>query len=296
MLKEIWASGKILDSSSTGRFFRDYLDGRFSEDGLGVLYKVYGIGEGSSGFRYITGPQKEGATRGKYYQEVPAGRLDGTKQDDLRAIENYFDYAGYFGNCRHEGGVPFRSGKKPEILIKDIIEFTTTEEDIVLDFHLGSGTTCAVAHKMSRKYIGIEQLDYGTSDSVQRLKNVIDGDKTGISEEFNWKGGGSFTYAELAQANQLFVNKIQDSKNTKELLKVWDKMKEIAFLSYKIKPEEIDSSKKDFEALSFKDQQRFFVSILDKNLLYVPYSEIDDKTYSISKEDKELNKKFYGDK
>jgi adenine-specific DNA-methyltransferase len=128
-------------------------------------------------------------------------------------------------------------------------------------------------------------MDYIETVTKERIKKVIEENKT-----------GSFVYAELAKANQLFVDKIQNTKNTKELLKVWDEMKKTAFLSYKVKPEEIDSSKKEFEALSFEDQQRFLISILDKNLLYVPYSEIDDKAYSISKEDKELNKKFYGDK
>ena len=63
LLKEVWASGKILDQSSTGRFFRDHLTGRYKEDGYGVLYKVYGIGEGSSGFRYITGPRRRALQR-----------------------------------------------------------------------------------------------------------------------------------------------------------------------------------------------------------------------------------------
>lgn len=196
----------------------------------------------------------------------------------------------------NEGGVTLGRGKKPEQLLKRIISISTKENDLVLDYHLGSGTTCAVAHKMGRRYIGIEQLDYGNNDSVVRLQNVINGDTTGVSKSVKWQSGGSFVYAELAQANQIFVDKIQNSKNTKELLKVWDEMKSTAFLSYKVKPEEIDATKKNFETLSFEDQQRFLVSTLDKNLLYIPYSEIDDKTYGVSKEDKELNRMFYGDK
>lgn len=197
-----------------------------------------------------------------------------------------------------EGGVTLENGKKPEYLLKTIIELITGKNDIVLDYHLGSGTTAAVAHKMSRQYIGIEQLDYDENDSVVRLNNVIRGDKSGISEldDIKWQGGGSFIYVELAQANQIFVDKIQDSKNTKELLKVWGEMKTTAFLSYKIKPEDIDATKKDFESLSFEDQQKFLISILDKNLLYVPYSEIEDATYRVSQEDIDLNHKFYTNK
>lgn len=165
------------------------------------------------------------------------------------------------------------------------------KDAIVLDFFGGSGTTAHAVLMLNkedggnRKFIICEQMFYVENVTRERIRKVTENDKS-----------GSFIYAELNQANQLFVDKIQDTKNTKELLKVWDEMKKTAFLSYKVKPEEIDSSKKEFEALSFEDQQRFLVSILDKNLLYVPYSEIDDKAYSISKEDKELNKKFYADK
>jgi adenine-specific DNA-methyltransferase len=76
----------------------------------------------------------------------------------------------------NEGGVKLKKGKKPEKLIKRIIQLTTSENDIVLDYHLGSGTTAAVAHKMNRQYIGIEQLNYGENDSVVRLQNVIKGE------------------------------------------------------------------------------------------------------------------------
>ena len=197
-------------------------------------------------------------------------------------------------DLHNEGGVSFKKGKKPEKLISRIMELSTKEDDLVMDFHLGSGTTSAVALKMKRRFIGIEQMDYAENDCVNRLQNTIKGDTAGVSKSTNWKGGGSFVYAELAQANQLFVDKIQDSKNTKELIKVWDEMKKTAFLSYKVKPEEIDATKKNFENLSLEDQQKFLISTLDKNLLYVPYSEIKDKTYKLSKEDIILNDKFYG--
>lgn len=308
LLKEIWASGKILDSSSTGRFFRDYLNGRFKEDGYGVLYKVYGIGEGSSGYRYITGPKKEGATKGKYYQEIPLSKLKEDYKGELQAISNYLDMAANFGNCRHEGGVELRSGKKPEILLKHILEISTKEGDLILDYHLGCGTTCAVAHKMKRQYIGIEQLDYDENDSVVRLKNVIgkengkgklhpvieDYDTTGISETVNWKGGGDFVYCELMKWNDKYIDEIKKAKTSKELIKIWNFMKEKAFLSYKVDVGEFDKDCKEFEKLSIENQKRFLIECLDKNQLYVNLSEIDDSDYRVSKEDKDLNKKFYG--
>ena len=156
-LKEIWASGTILDGNSSGRFFRDFLTGRYEQDGYGVLYKVYGIGDDMLKYRYFTGPKREGATKGKYYQGVPADKMDAEKNIRKFPIENFYDFAGSFGNCRQEGGVDFRSGKKPEILIHTLLKHFTNPGDLVLDSFLGSGTTAAVAHKMKRRWIGIEK-------------------------------------------------------------------------------------------------------------------------------------------
>jgi len=198
-----------------------------------------------------------------------------------------------FQNTQNEGGVSFPTAKKPEVLIARIIELATNENDLVLDFHLGSGTTCAVAQKMNRRYIGIEQMDYGENDSVQRLKNVIAGEQSGVSKAYNWKGGGSFIYTELMQSNEQYINQIQTATTTELLLKIWDELQATAFLSYKVLPENINKEIKDFEVLSIEEQQRFLVEILDKNLLYVNKSEINDARYKVSDADKEMNKNFY---
>lgn len=100
-----------------------------------------------------------------------------------------------------EGGVQLRGGKKPERLMRRILQLATNEGDLVVDFFLGSGTTAAVAHKMGRKYIGVEQMDYIKNITTQRLINVIGGDTTGISKKQGWTGGGAFTYAELAEVD-----------------------------------------------------------------------------------------------
>lgn len=293
-LKEIWASGKILDGNSSGRFFRDYLQNRVNSDGIGTLYKVYDIGDDQFDYRYFTGPKRAKATKGKYYQGIPNDRLNNDANNKkYLPIINFYNLADYFGNCRHEGGVEMRSGKKPEELLKRIIELATDPNDIVLDFHLGSGTTCAVSLKMARNFIGIEQLDYGQNDGVNRLKNVISGDKTGISEDYNWNGGGSFIYYELAEFNDRFSKQIKSAKTTKDLKQIWGRIKEDGFISYKVNPKEIDKNISEFEQLSLKDQKKFLIEVLDKNHLYVNYSEIDDKDYKISEEDKKLNKKFY---
>ena len=198
-LKEIWASGTILDGNSSGRFFRDYLSGRYKDDGLSVLYKVYGIGDDQYNYRFFTGPQREGATKGKYYQGVPLSKLDGNTSQDS-PIENYYDFSGSFGNCRLEGGADFRAGKKPEALLGMILEYFSKENDLVLDSFLGSGSTIAVAHKLKRKYIGIEMGTQAITHCVPRLKKIIDNkDNTGISKPLNWQGGGGYTFYDLGE-------------------------------------------------------------------------------------------------
>lgn len=197
--KEIWATGSILDGNSSGRFFRDYLNGRYQEDGLGILYKVYGIGDDKFDFRYFTGPQRKGATKGKYFQGVPIAQIENKNEKKMTPINNFYDLAGSFGNCRLEGGVDFRSGKKPEKLLQIILSHFSKENDWVLDSFLGSGSTCATAHKMKRKWIGIELREQAYTHCIPRLRLVIDGkDHTGISTDSNWKGGGGFKFYELA--------------------------------------------------------------------------------------------------
>lgn len=120
-----------------------------------------------------------------------------------------------FNNTQNEGGVSFPAGKKPELLLYRIIDMCTKEDDIVLDYHLGSGTTAAVAHKMNRQYIGLEQLEYGLNDSGIRLQNVINGEQSGISKAYKWKGGGSFIKLDLAKNNQKAKEDIQECKSYK---------------------------------------------------------------------------------
>lgn len=98
----------------------------------------------------------------------------------------------------NEGVVAFKNSKKPEKLIKRIILLNTTESDIVLDSFLGSGTTAAVAHKMGRRWIGIEMGDHAYTHCAVRLQKVIEGEQGGISKALNWCGGGGFKFYELA--------------------------------------------------------------------------------------------------
>lgn len=183
---------------------------------------------------------------------------------------------------------------KPEELIERILQIASNEKDIVLDYHLGSGTTCATAHKMNRRYIGIEQMNYIEDISVERLKKVIKGEQTGISKKVNWEGGGSFIYCELMQWNEIFISKIKNSITSNDLIGIWNEVKEKSFLSYRVKVNKIDKNMNDFKELSLEQQKKFLIEILDKNHLYVNLSDIDDITYNVSEEDKRLNKEFYG--
>ena len=200
-------------------------------------------------------------------------------------------------NLSNEGGVSLRFGKKPEKLIERIISLFTNTEEIVLDYHLGSGTTATVSHKMKRRYIGVEQLDYGENDCVVRLKNVINGeDQSGISKCVNWQGGGSFVYLELAKNNQNAIEIIQGCKNYEELTSFFDEMCEKYFLHYNVKvkqfKEEI-SKEENFKKLSLDHQKELFIKMLDLNQLYVNVSDMEDAKFGLSQDDLNLTKDFY---
>ncbi|PJC56416.1 hypothetical protein CO026_00455 [Candidatus Kaiserbacteria bacterium CG_4_9_14_0_2_um_filter_41_32] len=217
--------------------------------------------------------------------------LDGELTSSIQLTNIWSDIS--WEGIASEGGVVLKGGKKPERLIRRIIDLGSNKNDIVLDFFAGAGTTLAVAHKIDRQYIGIEQMNYIHDLPESRLKNVIQGDQTGISKIVNWQGGGDFVYMELAKWNEEWIEKITKAKTSKELAKLWDEMKETAFLSYKVDPKTIDANVKDFADLSIADQKKFLIECLDKNQLYVNLSEIEDKEYGVSKEDIKLNKEFY---
>ncbi len=297
-LKDTWASGSVLTGNTSGKFFDTQLSKRKDIDGLEVLYKVEGIGEDGLGYRYFTGPKKESSIRGQFFSGIPLERLEQIDKGEARKyrpIVNYYDFSGDFGNIRHEGGVPFNGGKKPEKMLKWIIEMATQEGDLVLDYHLGSGSTAASSLKLNRRFIGIEQMDYIQDLVVQRLENVISGDSTGISTEVNWQGGGSFVYAELFPKNMGYLKDVIHSKDLDELKAVYDRMlsgtdtADPADISFRA-----DLSKIDW-LQGFDENKRLLVKLLDKNGLYYNYSEIEDKNVRglISDKDYTFNKTFY---
>ncbi|BBB20967.1 DNA methyltransferase [Helicobacter cinaedi] len=201
--------------------------------------------------------------------------------------------------------------------------------DLVMDFFAGSGTTLAVAMKMNRRWIGIEQMDYIESITKERLKKVVAGEQGGISKAVDWQGGGSFIYCKLMPLNVMYKEKIQNlachtapchtkpcevSKNVestkdlhkdislslnmtsieKELEKIYNDLESKAFVDYRV---DIQAMLKDkeFYALSLDEKRKVLYAILDSNMDYVLYDDIDDSEYGVSDELRELNKIFYGE-
>ncbi len=186
-------------------------------------------------------------------------------------------------------------GQKPEALIERILSIGTSESDLVLDYHLGSGTTAAVAHKMNRQYIGIEQLDYGENDSVVRLQNVINGDQSGISKSVNWQGGGSIVYLELAKKNETALEQISACKSLEELTELFDELCSKYFLHYNVRVKEFrkEIESERFKQLNLKQQKEMFSRMLDLNQLYVNTDDRHDKKTGLTEDDIAITEDFY---
>ncbi|WP_410472164.1 DNA methyltransferase [Faucicola mancuniensis] len=186
---------------------------------------------------------------------------------------------------------------KPEKLIKRIIELTTKPNDIVLDFHLGSGTTATVAHKMNRQYIGIEQMDYIETLAVERLKKVIDGEQGGISKAVNWQGGGEFVYAELAPFNETAKQQILACESAGCLKALFEDLCERYFLKYNVSVNEFSQiiNEPEFQSLPLDEQKQMVLEMLDLNQMYVSLSEMDDEQFAgcLNDNDKALSRAFY---
>lgn len=285
-LKKMSIRGSIREKNSSGRFFVKYIE-PLTEFPPETLFKVPNMGDDIFDYRYFYSAP-DGKKNGGYFQGMPTSSNVTKKQ-----YANFYNFEKEYNNVSGEGNVSFRNGKKPEALIAFLIDVFTNPKDIVLDYHLGCGTTSAVAHKLQRRYIGMEQMDSQISLITTRLQNVISGDSTGISQSVNWQGGGSFIYCELAKANQRFADEIEQVLTPDELAVIWEKMQETGFLSWKVNPQEIDISAENFTQMSLEDQKRFLIECLDKNLLYVPYSEIDNTEFGISESDKIINNQFY---
>lgn len=278
--------------------------------------RVFMLKREDSGTRYILNGQEMTFYAGKVRE------IDGRSIPTTMLTNIWTDIA--WEGIASEGGVKLKRGKKPEGLLRRLIEMCSDgSDDIVVDFYAGSGTTAAVAHKMGRQYIAVEQLEYGENDSIVRLQNVIAGDRSGVSKSVQWHGGGGFVYCELMQYNEAFMDRIQAAQSSEELLRIWEDMAEGSFLNWYVNPSMPEDAVKDFEQLGregseserqgiiarlqafgydlkeeksgLAKQKRLLAEMVDKNQLYVNLSEIDDAQFGVSEEDKALNKAFYGE-
>ncbi|WP_033612568.1 site-specific DNA-methyltransferase [Helicobacter pylori] len=183
------------------------------------------------------------------------------------------------------------STPKPEALISRILEISTNENDLVLDFFAGSGTTCAVAHKMKRRYIGIEQMDYIETITKERLKKVIEGEQGGISKKCDFKGGGSFVYAELKEVNSGIKKQILNAKSADECLKIFNALNERILKRTDCEANHINSE--EFQHLDLKEQQEICCKLLDSNEDYLNLGDIDEDAWEIDEITKKYNEIFY---
>jgi len=205
-------------------------------------------------------------------------------------VDNRYD-ANQYGTQIVNELVPNNTFKFPKSLwnVYDCIYSIVGKDKnaIILDFFGGSGTTAHAVLELNkdggnRKFIICEQMEYVETVTVPRIKKVIENNAI-----------GSFIYAELYKSNQQYIEDIEKAKNTNDLKTIWEQIEETAFLSYRVLPQNINKEIKEFEALSFEDQQKFLIEVLDKNLLYVNKSEINDVTHKVSEYDKEMNQLFY---
>jgi len=234
-------------------------------------------------------------------KKVPQKKTYLTETGDFMRPTTFWNYQD-FGSTRQANqeireilGRGLFSSPKPEKLIQKIMELATKENDIFLDFFAGSGTSGAVAHKMGRQYILVEQMDYIKDLPEARIKKVIEGEQGGISKAVNWKGGGEFVYMEMKEFNQEFLNAIKKTKNKEDLKEIYEDIKEKAFLSYRFTDERFKAKILEFNELDLNEQKQVLAEILDKNLLYLSYSEMEDAKFKISKKDIKVNDNFYGE-
>ena len=141
--------------------------------------------------------RRKGKTVVSYKQYLKDERGEERKRKPQTIIEGHYTQHGTYQSMELFGLQNKFAFPKPEGLIEYIFEAATNPGDLVLDSFLGSGTTAAVAHKMGRRYIGIEMGEHAVTHCVPRLRKVIDGEQGGISKSVGWQGGGGFRFYRL---------------------------------------------------------------------------------------------------
>ncbi len=181
---------------------------------------------------------------------------------------------------------------KPERLLQRVVHIGTKEGDLVLDFFAGTGTTAAVCHKMKRRWLLVEQMEYIHDFPSVRLQKVISGEQGGISKAVEWKGGGSFVYAELAASNGAFADRIEAAPDMATLQAIQADMQVTGYLRYDVDLSAFDTD--DIATLPLEEAKRVFMDCLDANHLYVNVGSLGDADFDISDEDARATRSFYG--
>ena len=175
-------SGRVIDGPPPGNYWR------YSQNNLAVLDADNRIWWGKEGnnvpaIKRFLSEVKQGRVPQTFWPYEEVGHTQDAKKEIVALFENDI-----FGT------------PKPERLIQRVLHVATQPGDLVLDSFLGSGTTAAVAHKMNRRYIGIEMGEHAVTHCVPRLNKVVDGEEGGISKAVEWQGGGGFRFYRLGEA------------------------------------------------------------------------------------------------
>ena len=280
--------GSIREKVSSGRFYVKYLQPLEASYPPKTLFKVEGIGDDMYSYRYFYLPP-EGNKNGAYLQGMPT-----SSGQTRRPYPNFLDFVQAYNGVNREGTVSFRNGKKPEALIACLMEIFTKPGDWVLDAFAGSGTTAAVALKLGRRFLCIEQMDYAETLTKERICGVLRGEENDVLPEAGWRGGGSFLYCRLAKLNEAFAEEIA-AASPEDLPGLCRRMVDTGFISSRVTRADLQAAEADFASLSLPDRKRFLLELLDKNQLYVNLCDMEDAELSVSPEDRAFNRSFYGE-
>ena len=261
LLKEVRLKAKWRSSNDMRNFFNN--------DCKPTVAKINGIIEEI----YFEGDRFMPQIKKKIIEKIPSLILDNKRgSTDLEKL-----------NMKGEFAFP-----KSVSFIKTLIDLTTKEDDIILDYHSGSGTTgqaaleLAFSKNQNRQFILIEQMDYIKTVTSKRIQNIINTNKK-----------GEFVYLELKKHNQAFIEHIETAKETKTVLKIWEEMKEKSFLNYNVDIQRQELNIEQFKALTLIEQKKHLIKLLDKNQLYINLSSLNDKDFEVSEKDKKVTQDFY---
>ncbi|MGI6395215.1 MAG: DNA methyltransferase [bacterium] len=172
--------------------------------------------------------------------------------------------------------------------VMDIIKVLSDKNDRILDFFAGSGTTAHAVLELNREdggnrqFIMCEQMNYVETVTSKRIQKIIEQNKT-----------NNFVYAELKKYNQIFIEQIEEAKDTETILQIWEQMKAKSFLNYNVDIKKQDEHLEEFKTLSLAEQKQHLCELLDKNQLYINLSSLNDADFECTEEEKKVTKDFY---